>query len=543
MSELLHIYTRVSTVTQAEAGMSLAIQQQLGIEKAKELGFGYKVWNEGGKSSNHEEINKRPVLSQVLTAIRAGEVKHLFVYDQSRLSRNDYVSSVFRFECNKQSVTMYNKDGKYDLGNPQDQFMKQVLDAIAQFDNAQRTERTRLGKLSRIRTGFWMGGPPPFGYRIEDRRLIVDDKEAVWVVNIFEAYARHVSTIDIKDMLDSAGVLTRRKHTSWSLGSIQALLRNTHYVGFWNYTDKRSGELIRIECPAILTNEQYQNAKLARERNSAHKNTIANIRHFYLLRGILRCGHCGRWLSGAVKNGSNEGNYNCPSRERQWSKRKLEPSEKWVRGRSCSMNRSLQLEDTERLIWQTVIDVLTNSTAMKGKIDETYPIGKSKSAVELEIAKEEKELQNIESGFARLESNRILNRLTIEQYTLIRSQLDSEQIRINAKLEQLQDELHNQTNRKNWLKTVRDLQRQLSSESTPEKKRDFLLTVLSSIDVFLVDPRTHRVQLNFRVPLVTGNESAKIRTILEGRVDDPTSQFDVLLDRPEAKKNIARVDG
>ena len=54
----LHIYTRVSTAVQADEGMSLETQRELGIKRAKELGFEYQVWNEGGRSSNHEGVDK-----------------------------------------------------------------------------------------------------------------------------------------------------------------------------------------------------------------------------------------------------------------------------------------------------------------------------------------------------------------------------------------------------------------------------------------------------------------------------------------------------
>ena len=50
----LHIYTRVSTLAQADKGTSLDSQLELGIQRAQELGFGYEHWNEGGKSSHHE---------------------------------------------------------------------------------------------------------------------------------------------------------------------------------------------------------------------------------------------------------------------------------------------------------------------------------------------------------------------------------------------------------------------------------------------------------------------------------------------------------
>jgi len=153
-STTLHIYTRVSSLAQANEGTSLSTQHQLGLKKAKQLSFTPNHWNEGGKSSHHEDINGRPILLNLYEAMKRGEVKHLWVYDQSRLSRNDQVASIFRYECIKQGVTLYTKDGQFNLSNPQDKLMKMILDGMGEFENSIRAERTRLGKLNRAREGF-----------------------------------------------------------------------------------------------------------------------------------------------------------------------------------------------------------------------------------------------------------------------------------------------------------------------------------------------------------------------------------------------------
>jgi len=54
----LHIYVRVSTQAQQEQGTSLESQRELGVKKAEELGFEWKLWDEGGRSSFH--ITDRP---------------------------------------------------------------------------------------------------------------------------------------------------------------------------------------------------------------------------------------------------------------------------------------------------------------------------------------------------------------------------------------------------------------------------------------------------------------------------------------------------
>ena len=88
MKQTLHTYCRVSTRIQEE-GASLETQKDLGAKKAKELGFRHKVWNEGSASSHHEDFENRPVLQSLLDGIEKGVVKHLFVYNNDRLSRNE----------------------------------------------------------------------------------------------------------------------------------------------------------------------------------------------------------------------------------------------------------------------------------------------------------------------------------------------------------------------------------------------------------------------------------------------------------------------
>lgn len=51
MTDILHIYTRVNTHAQQDEGTSLVTQGELGIQEAEVLGFGHKVWKEGGQSS------------------------------------------------------------------------------------------------------------------------------------------------------------------------------------------------------------------------------------------------------------------------------------------------------------------------------------------------------------------------------------------------------------------------------------------------------------------------------------------------------------
>lgn len=514
LSEVLHIYTRVSTVVQADEGMSLDIQRELGIKRANDLGFEHKLWNEGGKSSNHEEIDKRPVLSQLFNEIKQGVVKHLFVYDQSRLSRNDTVSSIFRIECAKQGVTLYNKEGKYNLSDHNDHFMKQILDAVGQFDNAQRAERTRLGKVARVRQGSWLGGPPPYGYELKNRKLVINEDEAKWVRYVFDQYSQKVPLIDVKFELDRNGVQPRRQKGTWTMGSLQAMLRNTHYIGYWDFKDGKTGEEIRVECPRVLSSDLWSKVQKTKEDHLSKRNSTNAVKHFYMLKNVLRCGHCGTWLSGVINlKQPSKAHYYCPKKERQWAKREISDTEKWQRGRVCAMTRSLGIAATDELVWDTVVELITKSRSFR-EMTKVEILGKDYTSLKgsEEEAKEstqkikslKKIHKKIEEALAKVETDRLMDRISVVQYPIIRENLTKEMLEVEVQIERLTSKVESIGNDRRFFKWLDDFEKKIASFKNfkPEQKREALLGLITAVDVFMIDPQTHWLEIQFHIPLV-----------------------------------------
>lgn len=516
----LHIYTRVSTAVQADEGMSLDFQAEIGVKRAKDLGFKHILWNEGGKSSNHEEIDKRPILSQVYNKILSGEIKHLFVYDQSRLSRNDGVSSAFRVACNRNGVTLYTKDGTYDLSNSTDQFMKKIMDAVAELDNAQRAERSRLGKLARVKQGHWLGGPPPFGYSVDKKHLVVNKDEAEWVKRIFTEYANQTPTIDIKVLLDSNGVKPRRGGKGWAIGSIQALLRNTHYLGFWEFNDKRSGESVQVKCPRILPSALWKKVEATKSRNKAKRASENPQKHFYMLTGVIRCAHCGKLMSGETRSSVGKQVYYCPKKLRDWVKTKIADEDKWKRGRVCQMTRSLNLPETDEVVWNAVIDVMSKSVILKEQVKSKAfeEFGKARlddsqlNAAKLKIKALQKQITKLNEALALVETNRILERLSADQYPLIKANITDERTSLEAQVEQLQDEIDGVARHQKWVDWIGTYKSQIASQKkfTPQQKRSLLEGMLAGVDVRLLDTKTHQLTINFQLPIV--NDSMEYTT-------------------------------
>jgi DNA invertase Pin-like site-specific DNA recombinase len=357
MNTTLHIYTRVSSVIQQEEGTSLENQKQLGIKKAGELGFDYRLWNEGGQSSFFDDLNNRPVLVSLLALIESGSVKHLFVYNADRLSRNQQTWAVIRYKLLAHGVTLHTVSGQMKLKNPVDDLMLGILSEISQYDNRIRSERSRMGKFQKIQQGNWKGGPPPFGYRLTNKQLTIDPFESEWIQKIYDWYCHGVAVKEIQSRLSRQGVMTRRGNAQWSLGSIQLILRNPVYVGYFDYTDKMLGETVRIQTPPIIDPHLFQIAQDKRRATREHKNLVNSSKHFYLLRGVLVCGHCGTPMGGRTHKAGHQHVYYCVQRERTWKTRD-DDHPKWKRGIGCSMVRSINIKKTDQLVWNMIKSTL-----------------------------------------------------------------------------------------------------------------------------------------------------------------------------------------
>ncbi len=509
MTDKLHIYTRVSTTVQEEQGTSLQSQKELGIHKSKELGFDHKVWNEGSASSNYEDLDNRPVLKKLLLEVEDGEVRHLWVYNNDRLSRNSITQQTIRISLQKHEVKLYTKDGQFDLTNATDLLMKTVLDGIAQYDNALRTERSRLGKLNRVKQGFWMGGPPPFGYEIRDGKLVENPNESQSVKKIYKWYSKGKTTQWIKTQLDTEGVSPRRRKGTWSLGSVQKILQNTHFIGHYSYTDKKLGECVECCCPSIMENRLWNSVQDQREKIKARKNQNNRTKRFYLLRNLMFCGHCGTPMGGRTKPSKNERFYYCVRKERNWVKTAPKKEEKWVRGRGCDMTRSLNIPRTDKMVWDCVVESLSNSHILKDRVQRQFIDNVNHDTELLREKKKTKQLvkrlERIQKAIADFETKHLLDAMDDAIAQKIRVNLNDELQKTKDQINQSKLKTKEMGNQKRWMNAISlfDTKMEKVIGFSDLRKRQFLEVHVDRIDVRLNhDTNEHELTVRFRLPLV-----------------------------------------
>ena len=519
MKETLHIYTRVSTAVQEDEGTSLVTQKEYGKKKATELGMKYKLWNEGAASSHYETLDNRQVLKQLLEEVEAGVVKHLYVSNNDRFSRNDITQGIIKAALSTNDVVLYTKDGKFNYSNNTDKLIKGVLDEFASYENAQRAERSIDGKLQKVKQGNWHGGGAVYGYQIVNKKLVLYPEESKWVKKIFKWYYEGKSIIWIKSELDKKGVLSKRGK-SFSTGSLNALLKNTHHIGWYDFTDRKSGETVRVSCDATVDETIWQAVQDRRKRNFARKNQQNRTKKFYLLRDILVCGECETNMFGRQhtnKNGS-QNIYYCAKKTRDWKKGKIADKDKWQRGKvgdmGCTMNRSLNISITDDVIWKLVMDTVSNSAILKEQFKkEVLPIHvksdeENEKLLKVQNAKKTrltKELQRAQESLADVKTEYVLKKLDDVVYQKMEKNLVAEVKSKKAELEQTRIRTKELANQKSWLdwleKYGQDLE--LKSKLSKEDKKEYLQGLVDKIEVRL-DKKTlnHKLKVFFRFGLV-----------------------------------------
>jgi len=172
----------------------------------------------------------RPGLKRLMTDIEAGKIGIVVVYKIDRLTRSlgDFSWLIEVFD--RQRVSFVSVTQQFNTTTSMGRLMLNVLLSFAQFEREVTGEHIRDKIAASKAKGMWMGGHPPLGYRIEDRRLIVVDVEADLVRRIFRDFVKCRSTTDLVRQLAADGK-TNKQGKPFSKQMLYKLMHNRVYLG------------------------------------------------------------------------------------------------------------------------------------------------------------------------------------------------------------------------------------------------------------------------------------------------------------------------
>ncbi len=226
------IYTRKST----EEGLDQeynSLENQFDsakayIESQKHDGWKfYKRYDDGGFTGAN---TKRPGLQQLLNDIEKGYVQCVVVYKVDRLSRSliDFSKMMEIFDAKE--VSFVSVTQHFNTSSSMGKLTLNVLLSFAQFEREVTGERIRDKIANSRKKGMWMGGNVPYGFKLDNKKLYINPKEAEVVKYIFESYLLAPSIMELKYKLNEEGYRTRTGKL-WCHGALGRVLKNPTYIG------------------------------------------------------------------------------------------------------------------------------------------------------------------------------------------------------------------------------------------------------------------------------------------------------------------------
>jgi site-specific DNA recombinase len=318
------VYTRKSTSAGLEQSFnSLDAQREACVSYIRRQP-GWAVlperYDDGGFTGANIE---RPAFQRLLVDIEAGRVDVVVVYKVDRLSRSllDFARVMERFSTSGSSFVSVTQN--FSTADAMGRLTLNMLMSFAEFEREMIGERTRDKIAAARRKGKWTGGVVPLGYRVVDKRLVVDEVTAVVAREVFSLYLEHRSALAVVQILGERLRSTRRYRAvngevqearAWTKADVLRILKNPIYCGLMH----SHGTLHPAEHPALVDRETFE--KVREILAGASRPCLDRGQNpDYILRGLLRCARCGSAFTPAsTRKGKTEYRYyRCLKRDKE----------------------------------------------------------------------------------------------------------------------------------------------------------------------------------------------------------------------------------
>lgn len=222
---------------------------------------------------------ERPALKQMLDDMAHGLVNTVVVYKVDRLSRSilDFHNMMRYFE--KYGANFVSITQSFDTSTSMGKLTLNMLLSFAQFEREVSSERVRDKIRASKAKGLWMGGNPPLGYDVVNKKLIPNAVEAANVRTLFEKYLELQSVNALTEYAAAHNIHAKQWTTAKGITkggrpiakmSMHRILRDRTYIG--QIVNKTDNTVALGEHQAILPAELFEHVQTALRNNANNKS-------------------------------------------------------------------------------------------------------------------------------------------------------------------------------------------------------------------------------------------------------------------------------
>ena len=299
------LYARVSTEEQAMRGLSLEAQRERLTLYARENGLTVVDTYVDEGISARKRYTRRAEFMRMLGDVRAKKIDVVLFIKLDRWFRN--VADYYEVQAilDGYGVVWIATEEDYDTTTANGRLALNIKLAIAQDESDRTSERIKFVFRNMVKEGRVISGSTPMGYKIEDKRAVIDESTAHITRDAFEKMA------DCRSVKGTARYLYGKYGVNMDPRSLKRLLTNTWCVG--------EAYGVKDFCPAIVDRELFELVggiiSIRAERSGDRENDRT-----YLFTGLVFCGCCGRRMTAySCQNKRKDGSaavyvyYRCPS--------------------------------------------------------------------------------------------------------------------------------------------------------------------------------------------------------------------------------------
>lgn len=227
-------YVRVSTEQQAnDDKFGIDVQKQAILLYANTNGYNIVDWKIDEVSGAKDD---RPALNKILYGeITNPPFEAVIIFKNDRLARDTKLYFYYLYTLEKKNIKLLSTKEEFNEGSEFANIYRALLQFVAEQERKNIALRTSKGRSIKAQCGGYSGGRCPYGYKVSDGRLVINEDERPIVIYVFEQYDKKIPMLTIADGLNELGYRTR-KGTRFQNTSVRSIVNNRpFYEGQYKY--------------------------------------------------------------------------------------------------------------------------------------------------------------------------------------------------------------------------------------------------------------------------------------------------------------------
>ena len=379
-------------------------------------------------------VSERDVLMEIMQDAKRKEFDILVVYMSDRIGRKEDETPAYVAGLNAIGIEIWSvNEGPLKTEEHIDKLMNYIRFWQAEGESRKTGMRVKAAQKEMVKSGKFVGGSAPFGYRLvlsgqisnhgrALKKLVIEDDKTKIVREIFRLAAEEeLGAFAIAKSLNQRGV-PAIKSEEWKSCTISAMLKNPIYMGYlaygrreyqgkyistapenWTYSQNQLKELVIIPQD-VWEKVQYKRQIRKNEMDMARKKTGSygmTTTGKLPLMGIAYCGYCGgkltngsRYDTWTTRNGKTVkkvcGRYRCTQKANASVK--------------CDANVLYRQDEIEPIVFEAVGKYLDNLKCKDLDQDILSRYADNKKAILKEMETIKKEKKEIQADICMLEA-------------------------------------------------------------------------------------------------------------------------------------------